>query len=248
MLQPVIKKTLSDNAKENLRQNILERDTGSTSELPPEEQLAKELNVSRVTIRSALKDLEQEGLVLRIHGKGTFINPEARRIQANLGAMAEFSAVIQQNGYDPRMKLLGVRTEAAPEQLAKRLNLFPGAELIRVEKLYYADKRPVILSVAWMARQLFPHLPSEEDWAANNNFGLLYRRAGKVISHDIVEVSSVSRSEMERELSHAGEMTCESLLCLEACAFDQENAPVIFGKAFYDTNHIHFQLFRNQEG
>ena len=61
MLQPVIKKTLSDNAKENLRQNILERDTGSTSKLPPEEQLAKELNVSRVTIRSALKDLEQEG-------------------------------------------------------------------------------------------------------------------------------------------------------------------------------------------
>lgn len=53
---------------------------------------------------------------------------------------------------------------------------------------------------------------------------------------------------MEQELTHVGEMTCQSLLCLEACAFDQENTPVIFGKAFYDTNHIHFQLFRNQEG
>lgn len=159
MLQPVIKKNLSNNAKENLRQNILERDTGNTSKLPSEEQLAKELNVSRVTIRSALKDLEQEGLVLRIHGKGTFINPEARRIQANLGAMAEFSAVIQQNGYDPKMKLLSVRTEAATEKLAKCLNMFPGAELIRVEKLYYADKHPVILSVAWMSRQLFPIFP-----------------------------------------------------------------------------------------
>lgn len=247
MLQPVIKRTLSDNAKENLRQSILNRDVGSSNKLPPEEQLARELNVSRVTIRSALKDLEQEGLVLRIHGKGTFINPEARHIQANLGGMMEFSAVIQQNGYDPKMKLLLVCREKAEEDIAKRLHLSVGAELIRVEKLYYADQQPVILSIAWVPRYLFSSVPTEEDWAEHNNFGLLYQRAGRILTHDIVEITSVSREEMEQELPQASEMACRSALCLEACAFDQENAPVIFGKAFYDTNRIRFQLFRNQE-
>ena len=53
MLQPVIRKTLSDSAKEKLRQDIMSRDLGSSGKLPPEEQMAKDLNVSRVTIRSA---------------------------------------------------------------------------------------------------------------------------------------------------------------------------------------------------
>ena len=248
MLQPVIRKTLSDSAKEKLRQDIMSRDLGSSGKLPPEEQMAKNLNVSRVTIRSALKDLEQEGLVFRIHGKGTFMNPEARRIRANLGELSEFSSVIQKNGYAPRMRLLRVCTEPAAEITAKWLHLAPGAELIRVEKLYYADEAPAILSVAWLPRQIFQEAPTERDWAARNNFGLLYQQAGKIVTHDIVELSSASLQEMEAELSQSSGMTCQSVLCLTACAFDQENEPAIFGKAFYDTNRIRFQLFRSQEG
>ncbi|MBU5625553.1 GntR family transcriptional regulator [Oscillibacter sp. MSJ-2] len=247
MLQPVIKKALSDNAKESLRQSIFDMDLSGGGKLPPEQDLARRLNVSRGTIRTALQDLEQEGLVLRIHGKGTFINPEALRIRANIGGMTEFSSVIQQNGYDPGMKLLSVRQEAASESIVKHLHLSVGALLIRVEKLYFADKLPVILSIAWVPASLFPQLPSEEDWASHNNFGLLYLQAEKVITHDIVDISSVSREEMESQLCHKSAMACRSMLCLEACAFDQDNIPAIFGKAFYDTSRIRFQLFRSQE-
>ena len=247
MIQPVIKKNLSDNAKNNLRQSIIHMDLTRSNKLPPEERLAKELSVSRVTIRSALKDLEQEGLVLRIHGKGTFVNPEAQRIKANLGSMMEFSAVIQQNGYKPEWKLLSVCHESANEFLAHQLRLSEGDGLVRVEKLYFADQRPVILSLAWVARSLFIQLPSQQEWSRHSNFGVLYRHAGRAITHDIVEVSSVSKEEMELELQHPSPLPCCSMLCLNACAFDQENEPVIYGKAFYDTSTICYQLFRNQE-
>ena len=98
MIKPVVKKNLSENAKENLKQYIMNLDISASNKLPPEEQLASELAVSRVTVRSALKDLEVEGLILRIHGKGTFVNKEALQIKTNIGAMAEFSAVIRKNG------------------------------------------------------------------------------------------------------------------------------------------------------
>lgn len=247
MIQPVIKKNLSNNAKSNLRQSILQMDLSRSNKLPPEEQLAKELSVSRVTIRSALKDLEQEGLVLRIHGKGTFVNPEARRIKANLGSMMEFSAVIQQNGYIPKQNLLSVSQEPADEFLAHQLRVAQGDRLVRVEKLYFADQIPVILSIAWVARSLFDQPPSRQEWSRLNNFGVLYLHAGKAITHDIVEVSSISKEEMESELQHSTPLSCHSMLCLHACAFDQENEPIIYGKVFYDTSRICFQLFRNQE-
>lgn len=53
------------------------------SQLPTEEVLSKEYEVSRITIRNTLKKLEKEGLIYRVHGKGTFISP-SRKKQKNL--------------------------------------------------------------------------------------------------------------------------------------------------------------------
>ena len=64
---PVLKKNLSQSAKENLRTYLNQLQRKNVKKLPPETELAKMLSVSRATIRQALDDLEREGLLLRIH-------------------------------------------------------------------------------------------------------------------------------------------------------------------------------------
>ena len=70
--------------KDSLRKLISEKAFNEAGKLPPEEELARQLAVSRITIRKALTDLEQEGLLLRIHGRGTFVNPAARQVRIKI--------------------------------------------------------------------------------------------------------------------------------------------------------------------
>ena len=99
-IAPIRKKTLSDSVKDSLRKLISEKAFNEAGKLPPEEELARQLAVSRITIRKALTDLEQEGLLLRIHGRGTFVNPAARQVKVNLSGMLEFGSVISgRQGY-----------------------------------------------------------------------------------------------------------------------------------------------------
>ena len=86
-IAPIRKKTLSDSVKDSLRKLISEKAFNEAGKLPPEEELARQLAVSRITIRKALTDLEQEGLLLRIHGRGTFVNPAARQVKVNLSGI-----------------------------------------------------------------------------------------------------------------------------------------------------------------
>ncbi|MBQ7175998.1 MAG: GntR family transcriptional regulator, partial [Victivallales bacterium] len=57
-----------------LRNKILNGELSDGSRLPPEEQLAREMNVGRITLRTALKRLEKKGMLRRVRGQGTFIS------------------------------------------------------------------------------------------------------------------------------------------------------------------------------
>ena len=137
-IAPIRKKTLSDSVKDSLRKLISEKAFNEAGKLPPEEELARQLAVSRITIRKALTDLEQEGLLLRIHGRGTFVNPAARQVKVNLSGMLEFGSVISGNGYRPECRLFSVDEERIPASVGEHLGTGKGGRGIRVEKLYLA--------------------------------------------------------------------------------------------------------------
>ena len=125
-IAPIRKKTLSDSVKDSLRKLISEKAFNEAGKLPPEEELARQLAVSRITIRKALTDLEQEGLLLRIHGRGTFVNPAARQVKVNLSGMLEFGSVISGNGYRPECRLFSVDEERIPASVGEHLGTGKG--------------------------------------------------------------------------------------------------------------------------
>jgi GntR family transcriptional regulator len=242
---PLAKQSLSDAAKEQLRKYIIENKFGDSEKLLPEDALARQFSVSRITIRKALSDLEQEGLLLRIHGKGTFVNPTARQVTVNLATMQEFGSVIRQNGYHSRMELAALNSEAANETMVKQLQILPDSLLIRVEKLYYADQWPVIFSVGRIPAALFTRDPSRDDWSTYSNFDILREFAGRIVTRDCVEILSLSKKEAETLLGRLLPLACEAVLLIQAIGYDQHNTPVIQGQAYYDTSYIRFNLLRH---
>jgi len=75
-----------------LTQDILSRNSEETYALASEHELCRQFNLSRVTVRLALGDLENRGLIYRRHGKGTFAHGRASRIYRNIGVLVRSSA------------------------------------------------------------------------------------------------------------------------------------------------------------
>ncbi|GAB7107337.1 GntR family transcriptional regulator [Streptomyces phaeofaciens JCM 4814] len=102
---------------QSLRASILGRSPRDPLRLPTEEQLAGHYGVSVLTMRQALKELEDEGLITRHRRRGTFIEPDARR-GAPVRLLGSVDAIVaQQSGMTTR--LLAQGTTAVPAELAE---------------------------------------------------------------------------------------------------------------------------------
>ncbi len=87
--------SLKQQVKKKLMEYIQSMDLEKGNRLPSEEKLSTMFGVSRVTIRSALKELEMEGRIFSRHGSGTYVNPMARRIAFNLAVPELYENIIR---------------------------------------------------------------------------------------------------------------------------------------------------------
>ncbi|MER5729954.1 GntR family transcriptional regulator [Streptomyces sp. NPDC002138] len=106
---------------QSLRASILGRTPDATLRLPTEEQLAEHYGVSVLTMRQALKELEQEGLISRHRRRGTFIEPGTRR-SAPVRLLGSVDAIVAQQSGE-RTTILGHARTPVPGEL---LEYFPG--------------------------------------------------------------------------------------------------------------------------
>ena len=243
--QPVVKRTLCHDVKKILKEYIYTLNEKSVEKLPAESVMAEKFGVSRVTIRRVLDDLEQEGLVIRIHGRGTFINKAALQINVNLSVANEFCKIIEQSGYPAKVQLLDVKREPIPSYMAEIFQLDPDSSVITVEQLHYADCHPTILSIDRIPESFFATLPSRTDWEQNSFFTVLYQFGGLVASRARTEYQAVTKEEMRSDTSAYVLMENEALLRTSGIAYDQDNHPILHGIVYYDSHYIRFNLMRS---
>lgn len=244
-MRPFIKKNLSHAVKAELYDYIDSLDLEKGNKLPPENTIAQNYGVSRVTVRRALDELEQEGLIIRIHGRGTFVNPQSRQFKINLGISQELSRLVKQSGYDITISLKNVETLPADIIISKALGIPVGSAVISAEKAYYADGHLAIVCQDDVAKDIFSIPPSREDWERDSTYDLLRTKAGKLVVRDWVQLKSLPASEMKSMSSLDKEFECDSLLEFNTLVYGQDNQPLIHGRTYYNTNYIRFNLVRN---
>ncbi len=122
--------------------------------LPSEEQLAKQLGISRPTIRSALSALEQEGLVLRRHGVGTFANIPHPVMDASLLVLNSVADIVRNNGYEPSVTDIRMMPVILPEGVCEELSVPLGTPGHRVTRTILADKQPAVFLVDYLPEKV----------------------------------------------------------------------------------------------
>lgn len=118
-----------------------------------EHDLARRFAVSRVTTRQALAELERGGRVVRVQGKGTFVT-ERRKLEPQ-SALTSFSENMRALGKEPSYRTLGISRVPASSDVATALGLAPDDEVLRIERLLYADGTEMALMRAFLPRRVY---------------------------------------------------------------------------------------------
>ncbi|MEP7102899.1 MAG: GntR family transcriptional regulator [Burkholderiales bacterium] len=123
--------------------------------LPSERVLSEAVDVSRVTARKAIDQLEEQGLIVRRRGSGNYIAPRIEQPQP-LSRLTSFSEEPHERGYTPSSRWLkrGVTAAVPDEQLS--LGLSPGARVSRLERLRLADDVVMAYEVSVLPENALP--------------------------------------------------------------------------------------------
>lgn len=145
-----------------LEQNLMAelRSMAPHARVPSELELTKRYGVSRGTVKQAIEHLEQQGLVYRIQGKGTFVAEP--RITRSFDRLPSFSDDIRRLGLEPGVKVLALRKISAGSKVSERLGKSEGAPVWKAERLFSADGEPLALVTSYVLRDRCPELTEAE--------------------------------------------------------------------------------------
>jgi GntR family transcriptional regulator len=143
--------------KDELRRRILDGSYTVHQQLPSESELTQLFKVSRITVRQALNDLQKEGLIFRIHGKGTYVSkPKAFQ---ELGKLEGFAEAMGRHGYETFNRLLSIHNIAPAAPVAARLSLPKSRQVTELRRVRYLNRSPSSLD----SREL--ELPKESSFS-----------------------------------------------------------------------------------
>jgi GntR family transcriptional regulator len=229
--------SLASQIESRIKKRIIEGIYARGSQLPPENQIAEELEVSRTTVRSAYDALAGQGLIVRKHGIGTFVAKLPSLANPYETLSMDMYEIISAHGYRPGFKQLRAEVRQSDHGFSSLMEVPLGSDYLEVHKLFTADDQPIILYINRYPAWLFTDAFSMEDATPP---GMTEPPEGFLAKHlgiKLVRFNSTIRPDIAANLNLQKvfllEDPCTPLLIVEDIGFDTEGR-----KVFYSLEHL----------
>lgn len=126
--------------------------------IPGERELAETFKVSRMTLRAAIDELVDEGLLLRQRGRGTVVSQVRINKEAQVAGFLSFSEEMRARGLEPSSRILAFKSEIADAAVAAQLDLPLGAQVILLKRVRLANGEPMALERCYVPFERFRRL------------------------------------------------------------------------------------------
>src|SRR5690606_24474163 len=146
-------------AEQTLRSLIANGTWPDGTQLPNEGRLCGLLGVSRITLRHALRNLEEAGLLRREHGRGTFVR--SATVVAGARGLTSFTSEMQSLGLTVGTRVLDATTIPATEQIADAVKIAVGEPVLRLRRLRLGNDAPIGIQTAHLPAALVPGLEAD---------------------------------------------------------------------------------------
>nr|WP_249731651.1 GntR family transcriptional regulator [Chelatococcus sp. HY11] len=221
----------------HLRQLLTETELDTTEALPSEPALAVRYGVSRVTIRKTLDQLESEGLIIRVHGKGTYparaTGPQDKaNISSGLDNLLSFESRTSAVN-------LGWEMVTVDDMIAQQLD---SPRCLRITRLRSREGAPMSYTTLHVPER-YAHLLEQEETAdepivrALDRKGVSAQRAEQVISA-IAAPAAMAR--------HLNVKAGAPLIVMRRLLFDQNHIPVLYQESRYPPDRFEYRMTLNR--
>lgn len=191
--------------------------------LPPERDLASNLDVSRITVRKAVDGLVAEGLLVRQQGSGTFVRA---RVEKNFSKLTSFSEDMRARGRQPKSAWLKRTGGTVTPEESLTLRLSPGTPVYRFHRIRMADDAPMALEHATIVAFALPSLD-----AVDRSLYEALERSGHRPVRALQRLRAVLLTAEQAELLRAHEG--DAGLLVERVGFLQDGRAVEFSQSWY---------------
>jgi len=204
--------------------------------LPSERQLAERYGLARMTVRTEVDRLVTEGLVYRLHGRGTFV-AEPRVAQAVL--FSSFSEDMRARGMQPGSIVRSQELVEAGPFLSRALEIAPGAPVAQIERVRTADGTPLALERVHLPAERFPGI-GDADLAHGSLFELLAARYEVSLAGADQRVLAVAIDPEEASL--LGVAPATPGLRFHTLARDTEGRPAYYATSLFRGDRYEIEL------
>ena len=209
--------------------------------LPSETDLSQRFEVSRATIREALSQLEQRGVVIRRHGVGTFIAPQAPRIDAGLEELESLETLARRIGLKTQMgdPVIEERTPTPVE--IKCLQLNAEIPILSVSRVIRAGERPVAYLVDVIPTTVLRQQDLDHTFRGSV-LDLMIQRKDLSLSHSRTDILIESADETIARKLHL--QPGEPLHKLKAQLYTRDGRVVDYSQSYFVPGYFHFHVIR----
>jgi GntR family transcriptional regulator len=186
-----------------LRQQIESTQLAPNQRIPSERDLCERYGVSRITVRQAMANLTNEGLITTVPGKGTYV--ALPRLMGEFLPLRSFTDEMSARGMRAKSMVLEALIESADDLIARKLHVTRGTEVVKLSRLRLTDGLPIAIQTSWLVHHLCPD----------------------ILKFDMAERSlyAILGDEYQLTLAHAETSFCAALATTEQCSLLKIQSP-----------------------
>lgn len=215
-----------------------------SNRLDSEEDLARELGVSRTTVRQAMNNLLQKGFISKRKGKGNFLLKSVAGTKMRIDIFNDFTRMIADAGFEPVIERRIFGFQEPSEDAARRLPLKQGEKILSFIWDCRADETPAVLDYVQVPESLIKRMPDDNiargDDIINLDFYGSY--ADEDLSHYIIDIKPVINEEMCRifGIDHR-----TPLITWQQCSYNINDQVISYSDIFFNPRVMDLKLVLN---
>jgi len=211
-------------------------------QLPSEADLATQLGISRPTLREALLNLEQESIVIRKHGVGTFVAPGyGQRLESGLERLESILQLASRQGMQLGYDALQVWEEPADPDLCDRLKVPTGTPVTHVQRVITVEGMPVAYMVDMVVSSVLSQEAIDERFRGSV-LDLLRQKSDLQLAQAVADIVALNA-----DAALAEKLAVEpgqAILMLEEVLFDVEGTAVECSRNYFVPDFFRFHVVR----
>lgn len=212
------------------------------NKLPSEAALAKELEISLVTLREAMMMLALEGYVTKRHGSGNYVHPSAFDPTDRIDLGITFADAFLQQGHEPGMQVISVSEMLAGEEYAALFGIEEDAVISSCEIIYTADGLPSIYSIQSIPKEQLKN-PFQIGKERGDFYHFLQEYCGVTITHSLNNYKAVHvPARMERLFGIEGHTPI--IYCTQMY-YNIQDRPVFYNEHYFHPQRFGLKMLQN---